>query len=189
MCSLYPKGLRGCPRFTFSIRFRVVQTTDETGVSDVRSSTFLTRRYFKILNTDTRTNGSSCAREALAEGLPMTEFLRARRDLTLIGVSMDRDIGGGRWLGSPRSPNQRLDSPHLCSKPATKMLQKFTGRNRRLGASAKPQAKIFTQPAGNSVSLHLYLSDRNCTSINTCLVAAHHLSPKRAIPRSVEEDE
>ena len=28
----------------------------------------------------------------------MTEFLRARRDLTLIGVSMDRDIGAGKMV-------------------------------------------------------------------------------------------
>jgi len=68
------------------------------------------------------------------------------------------------------------------------MVQKFTGRSRRLGASAKPQVEIFTQLAGNSVSLHLYLSDRNYTSINTCLVAAHHLNLKRAIPRDVEQD-
>ena len=98
MCSLYPKGLRGCPRFAFSIQFRFVQTTDEAGVSDLRSSTFWARRYFKRLDTDTRTKGSSCAREALADGLPMTEFLRARRDLTLIGVSMDRDIGVGKMV-------------------------------------------------------------------------------------------
>jgi len=102
MCSLYPKSLRGRAGFAFSIQFGFVQTTDETGVSDLRSSTFLTRRCVKRLNTDTRTKGSSCASEAFAEGLPMTEFLRARRDLTLIGVSMDRDmdIGGGRWIGS-----------------------------------------------------------------------------------------
>ena len=98
MCSLYPEGLRGCPRFAFSIQFRFVQTTDETGVSDLRSSTFWDSHYFKRLDTYTRTNGSSCAREALAEGLPMTEFLRARRDLTLIGVSMDRDIDGEKMV-------------------------------------------------------------------------------------------
>ena len=54
----------------------------------------------------------------------MTEFLRARRDLTLIGVSVDMDMGGecegcgmkGRWqvsTGSSRSQSNRLNSLHL----------------------------------------------------------------------------
>ena len=104
MCGLDSNGLRGCPRFAFSVQFRFVQTTDETGVGELRSSTILARRCFKRVNTDTRTKASSCARDALAEGLPMTEFLRVRRDLTLIGVPMDMGIGRmgcgveGRWL-------------------------------------------------------------------------------------------
>ena len=88
VCSFDPHGLRGCPRFALSIQFGFVQTTDETGVNELRSSAFLTRGCFKGLGTDTRTKASFCARDALAEGLPMTEFLRARRDLTLIGESM-----------------------------------------------------------------------------------------------------
>lgn len=103
MCSLDPNGFRRRPRLAFGVQFRLVQTTDEAGVSELRSSTVLTKHLFKRLGTDTRTKGSSCARDALAEGLPMTEFLRARRDLTLIGVSMDMDMGAGRELGSSRS--------------------------------------------------------------------------------------
>jgi len=117
MCSLDPKGLRGCPRFAVSIQVGFVQTTDETGMSELRSSTFSPRHWFRRLDTNTRTKGSSCARDALAEGFPMTEFLRARRDLTLIGVSMDKDIGGGKMVRlipiterTARSPSPRLET-------------------------------------------------------------------------------
>jgi len=95
MRGLDTNGLRGCPRFAFSIQFGFVQTTNKTGVSALRSSTFLTRGCFKGLSTDTRTKVSSCARDALAEGLPMTEFLRVRRDLTLIGEPTAIAIGSG----------------------------------------------------------------------------------------------
>ena len=94
MCSLDPNGLHGFPRFAFGVQFGFVQTTDKTGASEPISSTFLTRRCFKGLNTDTRTKASFCARDALAEGLPMTEFLRVRRDLTLIGESMAMGMRG-----------------------------------------------------------------------------------------------
>jgi len=189
MCSLYPKCLCGCPGLAFSVQLRFVQTTDKAGVSELRSSTSLARRCFEGLKTDTRTKGSSCARVALAEGLPMTEFLRARRDLTLIGVSMDKVIDGGRWSGSSRSQCGRLDSLHLDLNPVTKMLQKMAGWNTRLGARTNPQAETPAQPAGNSVSLHLHLSDRNYTSINTCPVATHCPSLKRLVSRPIEEGE
>lgn len=120
MCGLDPNGLCGCPRFAFSVQFRFVQATDKTGGDELRSSTLLTRRCFERQNTDTRTKASSCARDALAEGLPMTVFLRARRDLTLIAVSMDTDMGGGEraagWkmaVSSSRSQSKRPGSPHL----------------------------------------------------------------------------
>jgi len=116
MCSLDPNGLGGCPRFAFGIRFGFVQTTDETGASEPISSTFLTRRCFKGLNTDTRTKASFCARDALAEGLPMTEFLRARRDLTLIGESMAIGMRGegkeaSRLIPITNSDGYRFASP------------------------------------------------------------------------------
>jgi hypothetical protein len=97
VCGLDTNGLRGCPRVAFGVQFGFVQTTDETGVSELRSSTFLDRCCLKGLNTDTRTKDSSCARVALAEGFPMTEFLRALRDLTLIGGPMAMAVvEGGR---------------------------------------------------------------------------------------------
>jgi len=93
MCCLDPNGLRGSPGFALSIQFGFVQATDKTGVSELILSTFLAEHYFEGWNTDTRTKASSRARDALAEGLPMTEFLRARRDLTLIGVPTAMDMG------------------------------------------------------------------------------------------------
>jgi hypothetical protein len=44
MRSLYPNGFCGCPGFAFSVQFRFVQATDEAGVSELRSSTFLAGR-------------------------------------------------------------------------------------------------------------------------------------------------
>jgi hypothetical protein len=41
MRGLGPNGLRGCPGLAFNVQFGLVQTTDETGVSELRSSTFL----------------------------------------------------------------------------------------------------------------------------------------------------
>jgi len=121
MCGLDPNGLRGCPGFAFSIQFGLIQTTNKTDVGELKSLTFLARGRLKGLSTDTRTKVSSCARDALAEGLPMTEFLRVRRDLTLIGVPMAMAIGSGgrgargKWLGSSRSQSGRLDSLHFAS--------------------------------------------------------------------------
>ena len=106
---------------------------------------------FRGLNTDTRTKASSCAREALAEGLPMTEFLRARRDLTLIGVAMEKVIGrGGRPLGcgvtqrcsgSFRSQGGPPDPLHLDLRTARKIFRKMTSWSRRSDTCVKSQSE------------------------------------------------
>ena len=138
MCSLDSNGLRGCPRFAFGIQFGFVKTTNETGASEPISSTSLTRRCFKGLNTDTRTKASFCARDALAEGLPMTEFLRARRDLTLIGESMAIGMRGEGKEAGRRIPitnsDGYTDSLHLSPKTTREMAQEIT---RRLDACMK----------------------------------------------------
>ena len=159
MCSLNPNGLRGFPRFTFGVQFRFIQTTDKTGASEPISSTFLTRRCFKGLNTDTRTKASFCARDALAKGLPMTEFLRVRRDLTLIGGSMAMGMRGEGKGARRVIPITNLKpmamifaSPQLENGEET--FQKVT---RRLDTCMKLYTKILAQLLGNLILLDLYL--------------------------------
>jgi hypothetical protein len=174
MCSLDPNGLHKRPRFALNVQFGFVQTTDKAGVSELRSLNFFTRRCFRGLNTDTRTEASSCARDALAEGLPMMEFLRTRRDLMLIGVSMDVDMGGdvrdaagnhldaGKmvWLIPITRRTAGFSSPRLENSKEIKSRVGVGGRVR-----AKSQTETLEQPTGNSISLHLHLSGRGWASI------------------------
>jgi hypothetical protein len=157
MCSLDPNGLRGFPRFAFGIQFGFVQTTDKTGASEPISSTFLARRCFKGLNTDTRTKASFCARDALAEGLPMTEFLRARRDLTLIGESMAMGMWGkqlSRPIPITKPMAARFASPRLENG------EKRVSKIYEVGCVHEIVDQILAQLPGNSILLDLCLSCR-----------------------------
>jgi hypothetical protein len=81
----------------------------------------------------------------------MTEFLRARRDLTLIGVAMEKVIGGGgrplgcgvaqRCSGSFRSQGGPPDPLHLEPRTARKMFRKMTSWNRRTDTCVKSQTE------------------------------------------------
>lgn len=123
MCGLDPNGLRGCPGFALSIQLWFIQATDEADAGELRWSTFLKRGCLEGWNTDTRTKDSSWARVALADGLPMTEFLRARRDLTVIGGPMDM-VGGGGWENWGTTPDHKAHGqiPSTHSPKAAKEL-------------------------------------------------------------------